>query len=224
MSPKLPLAVITGATGTGKSSLALALVALLSQKNISCEIVCCDSMLVYQGLDIGTDKPGQEIRAQIPHHCIDIVTPHEDFDAGDYVKSAQKAIQEISSRGAFPLLVGGTGLYLRALTQGLLKLPPMDPEALSEFRQNLRDQAQQEGNCKKIYQQLEEIDPESAQKIHINDLYRITRALEIYEFTGKNAEFLARRTRVSTKALSHHPNGSGLASIEPLRAHQPTPG
>jgi tRNA dimethylallyltransferase len=185
---KTPLAVITGPTGSGKSELGYRLIDFLSQQKQRAkpiEIVCCDSMLVYQDLDIGTAKPKKEILEKIPHHCLNLIAFDQSFDVGDYLQSAQKAIAGINQRGALPLVIGGTGLYLRALTQGLLQLPKMDPSKVQDFRKKIQDEYHQRGDSRHLYVRLQEIDPASAQRIQINDLYRITRALEIFEFTGK---------------------------------------
>jgi len=182
---KLFLPVITGLTASGKSELALAVVGEFAKKGTKCEIVCCDSMLVYKGMDIGTAKPKESLQKELPHHCINLVNPDESFDVGDYVREAKKVIQDITKRNAIPLLVGGSGLYLRALTKGLLPLPESESEELQEIRLRLKDELKQKEGPAILRKRLEKIDPVSFQTIHPNDHYRIVRALEVYELTGK---------------------------------------
>lgn len=178
------LLVITGLTASGKTDLAIDLARHLADTH-PLEIVCCDSMLVYKGLSIGTAKPDAAILQEIPHHCLNLVEPHETFSVGDFVRHAQDAIAAIHQRGHLPVLVGGTGLYVRALTQGLLKLPPLDPELEAHTKAQYAAIVKKEGSCKSLYQRLERDDFLASRTIHPNDFYRIARALLIFDLTGK---------------------------------------
>lgn len=183
MKPKV--VVILGPTATGKSELGLKLARALGG-----EIISADSMQVYRLMDIGTAKPLPEVRREVPHHLIDVVWPDEDFSAGDFRQRARQAVEEISSRGKVPLVVGGTGLYIRALTEGLIEGVKGD----AKLRERLHEEAERVGSVG-LWRRLKEIDPESARRIHPNDLYRIIRALEIYEITGEPPSALRSRHR-----------------------------
>ena len=185
LTSKIFLPVITGITASGKSALAIALVEKFSKEGIQSEIVCCDSMLVYKGMDIGTAKPSPSIQKQIQHHCLDLVNPDETFDAGHYVKEAKKGINQIISRGNLPLLIGGSGLYLRALTKGLLELPFDNQEQLKQIRTRLKNEIENKNGKAVLRQRLQKIDPEALSIIHPNDNYRLIRQLEVFELTGK---------------------------------------
>ncbi len=166
---------LMGPTASGKTELALAITQALAT-----EIISVDSAMVYRGLDIGTAKPDAAIRADIPHHLIDICEPTEPYSAGRFCADAQAAIEDIHARGRTPLLVGGTGLYFRALEQGISAVPGAAPE----IRADLRRAAEQQG-WQALHRRLAGIDPDSAGRIHPNDPQRIQRALEVYEMTGK---------------------------------------
>ena len=170
-----PLLAIVGATATGKSALALALAEALDG-----EIVNADALQVYRGLDIGTAKPGPEERARIPHHLIDILEPHERYSAGDFARRAREAVEEIRGRGRQPIVVGGSGLYLRALLEGLSPIPPGDPEV----RQRLRDRLDTEG-LPALAAELRERDPATAARLRAGDTQRILRALEVALVSGE---------------------------------------
>jgi tRNA dimethylallyltransferase len=163
------LAVILGPTASGKSSLALTLA-----ERLQGEIVSCDSVAVYRELDIGTAKPSPENRRRVPHHLIDVVSPAEAFTAGDYARLARQAVRDISSRGLLPIVVGGTGLYLRALLEGLFAGPPRS----EELRQRLRERAAERGPDY-LHRLLRRLDPAAAQAIHENDVAKIVRAVEV---------------------------------------------
>ncbi len=181
MKSKPKVVVIAGPTASGKTELAIHLA-----KHFSAEIVNADSMQVYRGMDIGTAKPTLEQRKRVPHHLIDVVNPDEEFNAAIYRELALDSIQNIWSRRKLCFVVGGTGLYIRALLGGLLYVPPKDPE----LRNRLRKEAQEQG-LKELYKRLFEYDPEYAKLIHPNDRVRIIRALEIYYLTGKkNSELI----------------------------------
>jgi len=163
------LVVILGPTASGKTSLSLALA-----EKFNGEIVSCDSVAVYRGFDVGTAKPSQEERARFPHHLLDIVDPQEPFTAGDYARVARAAINEIAGRARLPIVVGGTGLYLRALLDGLFPGPPRS----EELRERLRAAAELNGPGH-LHQMLQRLDPAAAEKIHANDHSKLIRAIEV---------------------------------------------
>jgi tRNA dimethylallyltransferase len=165
---------IVGPTASGKTALALA-----QAEKIGAEIVSCDSMQVYRHLDIGTAKPTVEERARVPHHLIDVVDPDEPFSAARYVTLADRAIAEVRARNKPVIVVGGTGLYLRALRWGLFDAPPRD-DAL-----RARLTAEEEAAPGSLHARLREVDPDAAERINPNDLVRIIRALEVHELTGR---------------------------------------
>jgi tRNA dimethylallyltransferase len=171
-----PVAVVlTGPTGSGKSEWALRLAA-----ELPIEIVSVDSAQVFRGMDIGTAKPSQAIRAGVPHHLIDIRDPAERYSAGEFARDAREAVAAIQRRGRLPVLVGGTLLYLRALLRGMAELPARSPQLRSE----LEAQAAAQGWAG-LHAELARVDPKAAAKIHRNDPQRIQRALEVYRLTGR---------------------------------------
>lgn len=167
---------IVGPTASGKSDLALALAHRLGG-----EIVSCDSMQVYRRLDVGTAKPSLDEREGIAHHMIDVVDPGDSFSAAEYGESAREAIAEILSRGAVPIVCGGTGLYLEALRGDRHTNAPRADEAL---RRELYAEASTEGGAARLYERLRELDPEGAEKVHPNNLRRVIRAIELATLTG----------------------------------------
>ncbi len=167
---------LTGPTACGKTELALKVAA-----RIPLEIVSMDSALVYRGMDIGTAKPSREFLNNVPHRLIDICEPDETYSAARFRDDALLAIDEIHSRNRIPLLVGGTGLYFRALESGISDLP----DANAEVRQRLEAEAIDIG-WQAMHDRLAEIDPVSADRIHSNDPQRIQRALEVYEISGRS--------------------------------------
>jgi tRNA dimethylallyltransferase len=169
----LRIAILTGPTATGKTGLALE----LAEKHGSVEIINADSLLVYRGMDIGTAKPSQEELNRVPHHLIDIREPHEPFTAGDFHRGAMKAIDRIHARGKRALIVGGTGFYLKTLLYGLWPAPKSDPALRAKLENELNDE---------LYQRLEKRDPQAALRIGKNDRYRLIRALEMIELSGKS--------------------------------------
>ena len=179
-----PIAVLTGPTGTGKTDAALALA-----REFPLEIVSVDSAQVYRGLDIGSAKPSREIRDQVPHHLIDLVEPGASYSAGQFVRDAMQAIEDIEARGRVPLLVGGTMLYLRALTGGIAELPEGD----TVIRARLDAEAEAQG-WPALHARLVAIDPAAAARIHPNDAQRIQRALEVHAATGERISALQLRT------------------------------
>ncbi|MDE3201147.1 MAG: tRNA (adenosine(37)-N6)-dimethylallyltransferase MiaA [Acidobacteriota bacterium] len=169
-NPPLPLAVLLlGPTASGKTALSLALAARFHG-----EIVSCDSVAVYRGMDIGSAKPTHEERAQAPHYLIDVAEPNEPFTAGDYSRRARAAMRDIAQRGRLPIVTGGTGLYLRALTEGLFA----GPARQDELRERLRQSAARHGE-NWLHRMLNRLDPASAQRIHANDLPKLIRAIEV---------------------------------------------
>lgn len=166
---------LMGPTATGKSDAALALA-----ERFPVEIVSVDSAMVYRGMDIGTAKPTLAEREAVPHHLIDIRDPADGYSAADFRDDALAAMRAISERGRIPLLVGGTLLYFRALTQGLAPLPSADPR----YRAELEREAAESG-WPALHARLSVIDPEAGERIHPNDAQRIQRALEVFHATGK---------------------------------------
>ena len=167
--------VIAGPTGSGKSSLAVELAL-----SFGGEIINADSMQVYRGMDIGTAKPTREEQRGIPHHLLDIVRPDEEFNAAIYCSLALPLIRDICARGKICFVVGGTGLYIKSLKEGLFRCPPAD----RQLRESLQREYEASGAVK-LYERLLRIDPESAKKIHLNDRARIIRALEIIHLTNR---------------------------------------
>ena len=174
MKPRI--VAVTGATASGKSALSMELAACLHA-----EIVCMDSMQIYRGMDIGTAKPSPADRQAVVHHMLDIVSPAEPYTVADYAQQATAVIRDVLKRGRLPLLVGGTGLYLKALMHGLsLGVAPSDPAV----RQRLEAIADEPGGRQKLHRMLADVDEASARKLHPNDLRRVIRAIEVYELTG----------------------------------------
>lgn len=182
---KIKLLVIVGPTASGKSDLALRLA-----ERIGGEIVNADSVQVYRGLDIGAAKPTAEMRQRVPHHLIDIVAPDEEFTASDYRREAGRAIADIHSRGRVPMVVGGTGLYIKTLLQGLIDSPAGD----EEVRRELREFAELHGN-EALHRRLAQADPTAAAEIHPNNLVRVIRALEVFLVAGRPLSELHRDHR-----------------------------
>lgn len=180
MKPKV--VVVLGPTATGKSQLGIELA-----REFDGEIVSADSMQVYRLMDIGTAKPPLSIREEIPHHMMDILWPDEPFSAGEFRRLGRQKIEEILKGGKVPIVVGGTGLYIKALTEGLLE----GLEGDRGLREELHRQAEVLGS-RGLWERLREVDPEGAMEIHPNDLYRVIRALEIYHLTGRPPSALRR--------------------------------
>jgi len=169
------LVAIVGPTATGKSTLGIEIA-----ERFGGEVISCDSTAVYRGFDIGTDKIPLEDRRGIPHHLIDVVDPRENYSAARYATDAAAVIFETSARGRLPILVGGTGLYYRALTRGLFPGPGRD----SDLRERFSALSDRYG-VERLHRLLHYIDPESADRIHARDVKRLIRALEVYYLTGR---------------------------------------
>lgn len=167
---KLPLLVVVlGPTASGKTALSLALA-----ERFRGEIISCDSVAAYREFEIGTAKPALEDRKRIPHHMIDVVAPTDFLTAGDYSRLARATLHEIHERGHLPIVAGGTGLYLRAMLEGLFSGPPRS----EELRRRLRERAQERGP-QYLHRMLLRLDPAAAQAIHSNDVPKIIRAIEV---------------------------------------------
>ena len=165
-----PLVVLLlGPTGSGKTALSLAL-----GERFGGEIVSCDSVAVYRGMDLGSAKPNAAERARLPHHLIDVTNPDEPYTAGEYSRQARAALREIATRGRLPIVTGGTGLYLRALTEGLFAAP----ERQDELRRRLRASGEKRGSAW-LHRLLVRLDPASAARIHSNDTPKLIRAIEV---------------------------------------------
>ena len=177
--------ILLGPTGVGKTG-----VSLILAKTLHTEIISADSMLLYRNMDIATAKPTEEELKSVPHHLINILEPHQSFSAGKFREMALTVIEELQKKNKIPLIVGGTGLYIRTLTQGLFA----GPQADWNFRQELLDQEQHKGEGY-LYKRLMEIDPQAAQTIHPSDQRRIVRALEIRIKADKNLTEIHLETR-----------------------------
>jgi tRNA dimethylallyltransferase len=167
--------VICGPTGIGKTSLSLMLA-----DEFRGAIVGADSMQIYKYMDVGTAKPSPAERSRIRHYMIDIIPPDSPFDAASYAKLAREEILKIQEQGRVPFVVGGTGFYIKALLHGLFDAKPADPAV----RQRLKADAASYGSAY-LYEKLANCDPEAISHIHPNDTYRVIRALEVYEISGK---------------------------------------
>ncbi|MDY6914899.1 MAG: tRNA (adenosine(37)-N6)-dimethylallyltransferase MiaA [Candidatus Cloacimonadota bacterium] len=170
---KIPIITIQGTTAVGKSDFALQLA-----QEFETQIISADSRQVYKYLDIGTAKPTIQDRKKVQHHLIDIVTPDDQYTAGDFSREADKIISELHKTGKIPIIVGGTWFYIKALLQGLAKVPSI-PE---NVRENLWQLYKKKGK-KYLYNKLQQVDTKAAEKINQNDLQKMLRALEVWEYT-----------------------------------------
>lgn len=196
------IVVVGGPTASGKTSVGLGLA-----EKFTGEIISADSIQIYRHLNIGSAKPLPEERARVPHHMIDIRDPDQDFSAGDYVREARACIEAIVKRGTVPIVVGGTGLYVRALLGGIGDMPPAD----HDFRTQLWAEARQRGKGH-LHRKLMEIDPEAARSILPENVSRVIRALEVWRLTGKR--FSAIR---SEHAFRDRPYNQLLVCLAPPR-------
>jgi len=171
-----PVITIVGPTATGKSALGMVLAERLPEGG---EIINADALQVYRGLDIGTAKPSPEDLARVPHHLVDVLDPWERYSAGAFARLADEAIAAIRSRGRRPIVVGGSGLYLRALLEGISPVPPGNPALRAELRQRLEAEG-----AAALYRELQEVDAATAGRLAPGDTQRILRALEVVRSSG----------------------------------------
>ena len=173
----MPIIAIGGPTATGKTALGVALA-----KALDGEVLSCDSMQIYRGMDVGTAKPTAEEMQGVPHHLLSVADPNEPFSVGRYVETAEPILQDVLARGKTPIIVGGTGLYMDALLKGE-QFAPAPPE---ELRRELEKEWDALG-AEAMLARLRQSDPETAQRLNLSDRKRILRALEIERLTGKTA-------------------------------------
>lgn len=173
-SPAEPLLVVTGPTASGKTAFAVELAARTGR-----EVLSMDSMAVYRRMDIGTAKPSAADRARVPHHLIDLVEPHEDFDTARWCAAAEQALAELRARGKGAIFVGGTPLYLMAFFKGMLESPPSDPTLRAALA------AREAATPGALHAELQRLDPAAAARIHVRDVRRLVRAHEVLQQTGQ---------------------------------------
>jgi tRNA dimethylallyltransferase len=174
-SPSLPpIILLAGPTAAGKTQLAIDLAL-----HLDTEIINCDSMQVYRHMEIGTAKPTREERALVAHHLLDVADPDEPFDAARYAELARPVVESLQSRGKVPLVVGGTGLYMKILTRGICAGAPSDPAIREQLQQEL-----EEHGLPGLFEELCQVDPEAGRRLHPHDRQRILRALEVHRLTG----------------------------------------
>ena len=188
-TPTYRAMAITGPTASGKTALSLAVA-----KHFGAEILSCDSMQIYRGMDIGTAKATAEEQSLVPHHLIDIADPREAFSASRYKEEALRAAENITSRGHAMLFVGGTGLYLDALSAyELPEIPASDEQTVQRIAERFSENGELDRGA--LWAYLNGIDPQSAEKTHQNNVRRVLRAIEIYEVSGKTKSELDRLSR-----------------------------
>lgn len=183
---KTRILAVVGPTASGKSALAIELATRLGG-----EIICCDSMQIYKQMDIGTAKPDADELSEATHHLFDFADPFESFSCADYIPLAERCVEDIAARGKLPIFCGGTGLYLDRFLSGA------DFEATEiddQFRRDMEAYAQEHGN-EALHEKLREIDPESADEIHPNNVKRVIRALEIFRTSGRRKSELDRESK-----------------------------
>jgi len=171
---KTALVIVCGPTGIGKTSVAIQIAEAENG-----EVIGADSMQIYRQMTIGTAKPTDAEQARVPHHMVDIADPDEDFDAAKFAARADRIISDLDRRGILPVVAGGTGLYIKALTRGIFEIEVGDPQ----IRADLKTAAAEKG-MSALYRELEKVDPETASRVHPNDTYRVLRALEVHAITG----------------------------------------
>jgi tRNA dimethylallyltransferase len=180
MSKKSNIIILTGPTGVGKTNVSIKIAEYIPE----IEIISADSMQIYKYLNIGTDKPKLNILKKIPHHCINIINPSENYDVVQYSKYSKKCIADVLSRNKKPLIVGGTGLYIKSFFKPIFNGPGKNPN----IRAKLNEIVNNKGNFF-LYNKLGKIDPDYSNKISPNDIKRIIRALEVFYLTGKNMSY-----------------------------------
>ncbi|KAF1026813.1 MAG: tRNA dimethylallyltransferase [Pseudomonas sp.] len=205
MSALPPAIFLMGPTAAGKTDLAIELT-----KVLPCELISVDSALVYRGMDIGTAKPSKALLAQYPHRLIDIIDPSESYSAADFCTDALAAMADITARGKIPLLVGGTMLYYKTLQEGMADMPAADPHVRAE----LEEEAARLG-WQALHDQLAQVDPVSAARIHPNDPQRLTRALEVWRVSGLTMT----EHRLRQSAQSRDAGASGRPQLPYTVAH-----
>ncbi len=191
---KIKIAAVTGPTASGKTALAIELAMRLNG-----EIISCDSMQIYRGMDIGTAKPTKEELSQVPHHLIDILPADAPYSCSDYVKDAERAVEDIVSRGKLPIFCGGTGLYLDRFLKGGNDDSAACDEAL---RRELWSFYEEKG-ADALYERLLELDPEAAEAIHKNNVKRVIRAIEICLVTGEKKSDIDRKNSEVVDKYDH---------------------
>ncbi|MBK9305551.1 MAG: tRNA (adenosine(37)-N6)-dimethylallyltransferase MiaA [Nitrospira sp.] len=187
-----PLVVLLGPTAVGKSR-----VATTVARRFDTEVLTADSRQVYRGMDIGTDKPTVAERQGVPHRLIDLVDPHEAFNAGRYRRVALEEIDRLYAANRLPFVVGGTGLYIRTLVRGLCAAPESDPRVRADLNK-LRDER---GKCG-LYAELQRTDPEAAARLHPNDESKVMRALEVYRLSGRSISVIQEEHRFQERPFS----------------------
>ena len=188
------IVVLVGPTAVGKTAAAVALCEALGG-----EIVGADSVQVYRGLDIGSNKPSEAELRGVPHHLLDVLAPTEALDAARYAELADAAIAEVHARGRVPVVVGGTGLWLRALLRGLVALPKVDPVLRARLEQAFAEQGGE-----RLHAQLSELDPLTAARVHPSDMVRVVRALEVHAQTGRALGELRREHALGAPRYAAH--------------------
>lgn len=204
MSALPPAIFLMGPTASGKTDLALELMQALP-----CMLISVDSAMVYRGMDIGTAKPSPELLAQYPHHLVDIRDPLDSYSAADFCTDALALMAKATAAGRIPLLVGGTMLYFKALKEGLADMPSADPRVRAE----LEAQAAEQG-LSVLHQQLAEVDPESALRIHPNDPQRLIRALEVYRVSGQSMTEHRQRQQILRTSGTSDPRNLPYTVVE----------
>jgi tRNA dimethylallyltransferase len=190
MNNRKKVIMLAGPTAVGKTELSL-----IIGKTFSAEIIGVDSMQIYRHMNIGTAKPSKEERSILPHHLIDFILPDQEYHAGRFVKDSNKAINKIRENNNIPLLVGGTGLYYKALFEGLFEMPEIPFACRAEVKEKINSCNRQE-----MHSLLLQVDKESAKRIHPNDTQRLSRALEVYWGTGISWSTHLKQQRVMKRA------------------------
>lgn len=194
MSDKIKIVAVTGPTASGKTALAIELA-----KRLDGEIISCDSMQIYRGMDIGTAKPTKAELAEVPHHLIDILPPDAPYSCSDYVKDAERAVEDIVSRGKLPIFCGGTGLYLDRFLKG----GNDDSAACDEALREELKQFYEENGVDALYERLIALDPVAAEAIHKNNVKRVMRAIEICLVTGEKKSDIDKKNAEITDKYDH---------------------
>ena len=185
---------VTGPTASGKTAVSIELC-----RRLSGEVISCDSMQIYTDMNIGTAKPTAEERAAVPHHLIDFLSPVESFSAERYRDMALNAARDVTKRGKIPVFVGGTGLYIDSVMRNSAQ---DSPESDPEYRERLLSSVKDESDAVALWERLRSVDPESAEKIHHNNVKRVIRALEIFDKTGKSKSEFDRESRLLDPEIS----------------------